>query len=185
MIYRRIKSRKLRIAAKVLTVVGIVITMAMAWFFYELTVMPPAPSELVKSRNIEESESYLFYTKLDRIPMRGNITPFIMVNKTLPIGIAAQTDEFNWGRVPEGVEVVKFLEIGNRRGRDGKVNIMVYGDIRPYIKVGSEEFIIKNGTKEEIQISFEGNASGSYSGEVDVLVRIPKYDFVVPFLDMA
>jgi hypothetical protein len=186
MIYHRIKSRKLRIAAKALTVIGIVMALGMVWFFYELTVMPLAPSEFVKEQTVEESESSLFYTKLVRIPTRGNVTPFILVNRTIPIGIAQQTSELNWGRVPEGVGVVKFLDISNRRERDGKVNIMVYGDIKPYIKVDSGGvFIIRSGTKEEIQLAFESNSSGSYSGEMDVLVRVPKYDFILPFLGMA
>jgi hypothetical protein len=184
MVFKKIKSRKKRLAIYIFLVIVALFLIGMAYFFYELTILPSTPESLVTKIERTESESLLFYKTYVRIPTRAIVIPMNKTNQTLKLGIDTDTNELNWGKIPEGIKVVKLLDLKNPKKLDGKVNIFVYGDIKPYIVVDSK-FILKSRETRNMELSFKSDKVGAYSGEIDVLVRVPKYDFILPFLDTA
>ena len=100
------------------------------------------------------------------------------------IGVSSDTDKFNFGRLVFNVTPAssKFLSIPNNDKRAAKINIKSYGNISPFITVDKNNIIVEPGTKGEITVKLNASRLGRYMGEVDIFIKLPKYDFLVPLI---
>lgn len=144
----------------------------------------PEPGEYVQKITREHTEDFFFEKDIVRHPARGNITYLRVENQTVKVAVSADSHELNFGAILENMTVRKFL---NLRNKDVNVKICVisYGSIKHFINTGNNNFIMKTNESAEIMIEFGGDKIGSYTGEVDVIIKKPKYgllDSLLPFV---
>ncbi|MCK4490977.1 MAG: hypothetical protein KAU03_00020, partial [Candidatus Altiarchaeales archaeon] len=63
--------------------------------------------------------------------------------------------------------------------------IRVNGDIKPLIKIRDEEIILEKNGQREVQIAFNATGVGAYTGEIDVIVKKPRYDMLKYLLPLT
>lgn len=143
------------------------------------------PEEYTQSIVREQEEGLLFDKIIDRIPTRANITSPRIENSTVKVGVSADTSELNFGVVIQNMSVRKFLNLGNSDDSAVKVCIVAYGNISQFVDVQNNEFTLEGGDGREVMIEFNGDRIGVYSGEVDVITKKPKYDFLKPLLSFV
>jgi hypothetical protein len=74
----------------------------------------------------------------------------------------------------------RFINLANFKEKDAKISFKVYGNISPFVKFNKNDFILHPNENLTVEVSFhaEGVKIGNYSGEIDVVVQRPKYDFL-------
>ena len=126
-----------------------------------------------ESRFIESSMGILFLNDITRYPARGNVTS--LSKSRISVGIASQTYELNFGRIPENLTVRKFIDIANNEEVPVKICILKRGSIGPMLRIREDEFVLEEKGEREVELLFNGSEVGSYQGEIDVVVRKPRY----------
>ena len=181
--YRR--GRKILII-KAIVIVGVLFAVIGVWFHHELTRMPPTPAVFITGRDTAIDETTFYNTTLVRYGTNAIVKPLEAINGTVKVGISTDSDKIDWGIIPQGVEVGKIINLDNSRPVDAKIDILVYGNVTPFITIGGgNSFILKSGEGRSIEIAFKAEEIGEYSGEIDIYVRVPKNWLVGSFLDYA
>jgi hypothetical protein len=145
----------------------------------------PEPKNFVESLKFEQQEGFLFIREIVRYPTKGNVTPLLRTNKTIKVGVTTQTDELNFGVVPENLTVRKFINLRNNDKIAVKICVLSYGSIKPFIIVRDNDFLLKENDAKEVEIAFNATKIGSYRGEIDVVIRKPKYEALEKFLGLV
>jgi len=141
----------------------------------------PEPKEYVRKISREHTEDFLFEKDTDRIPARGNITYLGIENNTVKVGVSADPHELNFGVVPQNMSIRKFINLRNR-DINVKVCVISYGSVKQFIEIKQNNFIMKTNESKKVMIEFSGDEIGSYNGEIDVIIKKPKYGFLEPLL---
>ncbi len=136
----------------------------------------PEPENFVKNKSLEHDEGIFFVKDIVRYPAKGNVTPLMRENRSIRLGIAAETYELNFGSIPQNLTVRKLINLRNNEDVPVKVCVLCYGGIKPLITVDKNNLILKKDEAKEIEIRFNATNIGSYTGEVDVVIKKPKYD---------
>jgi len=156
-------------------------------FLIELFGVEKEPTTLAVNMSKEQREGIFFETILFRYPAEVLVIKQKNLTK-LNIGVSSDTDRFNFGRIILNVTpvVTKFLSVPNNGKRPVKVKIASYGNISRFIKLSENDMIVKPGENPEIRVvlNITGNktSTGYYTGEVDINIKVPKYDFLIPAL---
>ena len=141
------------------------------------------PERIVDKLKFEREEGNLFIKEVVRYPAMGNVTSFVSENNTIKLGVTTQTDELNFGVVPENLTVRKFINLKNNKKGSVKICIISYGNIKDFIKVkDGNDIILKGNETKEVEILFNATKIGNYKGEIDVIIRKPKYWVLEKFL---
>ena len=112
--------------------------------------------------------------------LKANVTELRINNSKLLLGISNDPTEFNFGIVPENITVKKILNLKNNENFDSLIEIHIDGNISDYIKVEEENFLLKGKENKQIDITFNATKIGYYTGEVEVYITTPKYEFLAP-----
>ena len=91
------------------------------------------------------------------------------------IGFAAQTDELNFGRVPLGGRSTKFIDVSNTFDSPVKLKAHLSGNITPLIDLSEQEVLLGPKESTQMRVTFNSNAIGNYSGNINIISHIPKY----------
>lgn len=155
--------------------------------FFTLLFFPlvKKPAEFVSNRTVIHEKALFFLQDTIKYPAECNITPSIEENRTIKMGIATHTYELNFGNVPPNVTVRKIITLENNEPRPVKVKFRVYGDIKPFVSFSEEDVILKPSERREFEVKFDARELGYYTGEIDVIVKAPRYDFILPFLQLV
>jgi hypothetical protein len=166
---------------KILLLAGVVSLSILAVSGFILLSENTAPEEYVQKITRESREDFFFKKDIIRHPARANITYPQLENQTIKVGVSADTHELNFGLVIQNMTVRKFLNL-----RTGDVNVKVcvvpYGSIKQFIEIEQNDFVMKTNESKQIMVEFSGDRVGSYTGEIDVIVKKPKHDFLEPLL---
>jgi len=119
-------------------------------------------------------------TNLVKYKLKANVTELRINNSKLLLGISNDPTEFNFGIVPENITVKKILNLKNNENFDSLIEIHIDGNISDYIKVEEENFLLKGKENKQIDITFNATKIGYYTGEVEVYITTPKYEFLAP-----
>ncbi|RLJ05009.1 MAG: hypothetical protein DRP08_00315 [Candidatus Aenigmatarchaeota archaeon] len=160
-----------------------VISLSLLLFLSEFFNIEQEPEVLVKNLSIEQRDGIFFKNIVYRYPAEVNVIKLLDESK-INIGVSSDTDKFNFGRLVFNVTPAssKFLSIPNNDKRAAKINIKSYGNISPFITVDKNNIIVEPGTKGEITVKLNASRLGRYVGEVDIFIKLPKYDFLVPLI---
>jgi len=98
------------------------------------------------------------------------------------IGVATQTDELNFGRLPIGSKSTKFIDISNSFSRDSKTELFVEGNISEFVSFPNE-IILAPSESEEITILFNSTQIGNYTGNFTSISYVAKNSFAEKILN--
>ena len=138
----------------------------------------------VTNRTFEKSEDIIFNYEITKYPCNFEII------KTKPeedifIGVTVDTWNLNFGTIQAGNSARRYIELTNSKDESVKINFNVYGNITPLITFNKNNFVINENETSKITVSLTtANTTfpGNYSGEIDVVTKIPKYNFAQSIL---
>jgi hypothetical protein len=101
-------------------------------------------------------------------PMKGNVIE--LKNDTIPIGIAGQKYELNFGRIIKNSSTTKVISFDS--DSFAVVEFYTSGNISPYI-ITPEKIYMEKENK-NIRITFNGTETGIFSGTMLIRNIVPK-----------
>lgn len=136
------------------------------WFVESF--MFPVEVKSVENQTFETSENFMFREERWFYPLRG----FVVESESdkIPLGIAGQTYELNFGRIPVNSSTTKILNMNSNNF--AKIEFYTSGNISPYVTL-PKSFYMKTDEK-EVKIIFKGSDAGNFTGTLLVRSVIPK-----------
>lgn len=138
---------------------------------------PPAPKDLVTNQTLATDENMLFSYEINRYPARVQISNVSGQNITL--GFALDPGSLDFGIVPRGGNMGKrFITLQNVAEEKSEITLVAYGNIAPMVKFSDNNFLLQKGVPKPVEIILQtknGTALGNYTGEIDIIVKKPKY----------
>jgi len=157
------------LAALVVLVAGFVLR-----FEYNINSLPPAPSEYASEITQVDNNNFIYKEKIIRYPAKGAVIPYVL-NETLKVGLSVDKDKLDFGLIPQGLSVNKVVEFKNNDYGPAKVLVATYGNIKPFVNT-EKSFVIAAGDNRSLNIVMNASVIGQYSGEIDVVMRVPRYE---------
>lgn len=154
--------------------------------FILILITQPKQKEIVESMIVERSEDLFFVYQITRYPASVEIIQTRPEEQEILIGISVDPWDLNFGIVPAGSAGRRFVDLSNLQDSDVKVKFEVYGNISPMVSFSRNNFILKKGENSTVDIvvrTTRATLSGNYTGEIDTILKKPKYDFAYKFLE--
>jgi len=161
----------------------IVLLVAIIFLFF-LFEYKPQPTEFVTNRTFITYSDLFFNYEITKYPSRVEVVKAEPVKEKITIGLSVDPWNLDFGIIPEGKNFgTRFINLANFKQKDAKISFKVYGNISPFVKFGKNDLILRANENLTVEVSFhaEGAKIGNYSGEIDVVVQRPKYDFLYMF----
>ena len=74
------------------------------------------------------------------------------------------------------------MELVNLGDKDAKVILRAYGNVSEYVGFSKNNFVLHPEDNVTVKINFHPDVSddtiGNYTGEIDRIIKIPKYGFL-------
>jgi len=159
----------------------ILVSLAFFVLFLILTNLPYEPKGFVANRTFETHSDLFFNYEIIRYPSRVEVSEVISSQEKLTLGVVVDPWNLNFGIIPAGKNfATRFIDLANLREKDAKVSFKVYGNISPLVNFTKNDFILKPNESATIEVKFYAESAkiGNYSGEIDVIVQRPKYEFL-------
>ncbi len=155
-------------ASLILLLISVLVVLFLTLLFSVLLSSSPVDIKTVENLTFESSENFMLKEEIWLYPLKGIVVE--MKNETIPIGIAGQTYELDFGRIPHNSSVRKTM---NMKSDDfAKVEMYTSGNISPHI-ILPENFYMKSQEK-KITITFNGTEMGNFTGTLLIKNVIPK-----------
>ncbi len=131
------------------------------------------------SINVDFSSDPFFKYSVKTYPVKVEAVDLAdaTVNSSVRIGVAGQTDELNFGRLPPGTSTRKIIEINNNEKNKAKAKIEISGNMEAFTRAEKNDEMILLPGKNEIKIECGPERKGNYSGEIKITVIYPKSSF--------
>ncbi len=138
--------------------------------------VPSPTGRLLDNQTVEFDENALFTYEISRYSSR------VEISNNLSLGFSLDPWNLNFGIVPKGGNMGRrFLTLQNSEDIPAKVQLKSYGNISPMIEFSDNNFLLLKEAPQSITITLnttKDTLPGNYSGEIDIIVKKPKYGFV-------
>ena len=161
-----------------LVVVGLLVILLFSSIF---SFGPPEPKEFVKNMTFSNHSDLFYNYEINKYPSSVEIRLPKPEKENITLGFVIDPWNLNFGIVPaNGSYVKRSIELANVKGGATRISFNVFGDIIPLVSFSDNDFILNRGERVTIDVYlFTKNMKpGNYSGEIDVVARKPKYDFI-------
>ena len=161
---------------KEIVVVAIVLII---FFFLIETVGPSEPKDLVNDTVILNYSNLLFNYKVIRYPTSAEIVPFS--EKNINIGFVGDPWDLKFGTVPgNGSYITRYVSIKNSNESYNKIELKPYGNISTLVNFSNNNFVLNPNESVAVEVKFntDSAAYGNYTGEIDIVIKVPKYGFL-------
>jgi hypothetical protein len=151
---------------------------AAAIFLFLITRDPSDPKEFVKEKNITDYSNAFFYYKIIRYPTNIEI---IQPQENVNLGIATDPWNLNFGSIPgNGSYVKRYVSVTNLNEKYNKIRLKPYGNITSLLNFSKNDFTMNENESTVVEVTLNTNNAeiGNYSGEIDAIIKVPKYDFL-------
>jgi hypothetical protein len=148
-------------------------------FFFIATIEPPEPKELVNDKVILNYSNVLFDYKIIRYPTSAEIVP--ISEKNINIGFVTDPWNLKFGVTPgNGSYITRYIAITNLKEKYNKINLKAYGNVTPLVNFSKNNFVLNENESVAIEVKFNTDSAelGNYTGEIDIIIKVPKYDFL-------
>jgi|GEM_PF-2408627 len=153
---------------KNITIPIALVAVALLVLFLPVILLPYTVNmKSVENLTFESSENFMIKEEKWFYPLKGQVIP--MGNETIPIGIAGQTYEINFGRIPQNSSTRKFINLNS--SNPAKTELYVSGNITPFM-IFPQSLYIKG--EEKMEIAFNGTEMGNFTGTLLIRNIIPK-----------
>jgi hypothetical protein len=142
----------------------------------------PRPTDFVTDMQFN-AYSNLFYTyEVVRYPTDVEVTANEPDQDRLGVGVVVDSWNLKFGSIPVGGSSTRFMELANLGQEDAKVILRAYGNVSRYVGFSRNNFILYPKDNVTIRIIFhpdpDADTTGNYTGEIDRIIKIPKYGFL-------
>jgi hypothetical protein len=123
----------------------------------------------------------LFNYETTKYPSSAEVSSVLPTSDKLTIGVVVDPWNLNFGIIPAGKNYgTRFIDLTNMQEKDSKVSFKVYGNISPFVTFSKNDFILHSSENVTVEVHFLAESAnvGNYTGEIDVVIQRPKYDFV-------
>ena len=151
---------------------------AIAIFLFLVTRGPSDPKELVKEKNITDYSNAFFYYKVIRYPTNVEI---IQPQENVNLGIVTDPWNLNFGSLPgNGSYVKRYVSVTNVNEKYNRITLKSYGNISTLLNFSKNDFTINENESTAVEVTMNTKSAeiGNYSGEIDAIIKVPKYDFL-------
>jgi hypothetical protein len=141
---------------------------------------PSGPKEFVENKTFANYSNLFFSYEITKYPSKVEIMSLKNLNDTT-IGFNTDPWNINVGIIPgNGTFVERTVELTNLRDKESKITFKAYGNISPLVIFSKNDFVLNPGKKIQISVFLFSNQTepGNYSGEIDVIVKKPIYNFI-------
>lgn len=142
--------------------------------------MPSAPRQFVENHTVAYEESIFFTYEINRYSTKVEISN--LTGSNLSIGFSLEPWNLNFGMVPTGGNAGKrFMTLKNTADDEAKIILVAYGSISSLVSFSDNNFILPSGAVKQVDIVLEtkkDTSLGNYSGEIDLIVKRPKFSLV-------
>lgn len=134
-----------------------------------------------------QKEGILFTENIIRYPASVNITKVntseinMSQNISTRLGLAPTADDINFGNILLYMRSTRVLTLTNNGKKAAKVKIYAYGNISDML-IYKKERIIEPNSESRIKLMLNATTPGIKKGEIDLVIKSPKYFFVEPFV---
>ena len=146
-------------------------------FLFIATIDPSEPTELANEKTITNYSNLFFDYKIIRYPTSAEIVP--VTEENINLGVVTDPWNIKFGVIPgNGSSVRRYINIKNTNGNFSKIKLKTYGNITPLVNFSKNDFILNGNESAVIEVNLYSESAdvGNYSGEIDVIVKAPKYD---------
>jgi hypothetical protein len=170
---------------------GAILVVAIAAGAFMLSIDPARKKfdRAVQERTFLVDSDFLYTYEITRYPSSAEVVE-LRSEKTL-IGFDIDPDKMNFGSVPSnGSYSRKTINFTNIVEKDARISIQAIGEIAPYISIPYDNFRLRKGQVVEMEVLFHTRKDGisagigNYTGEINIIVQIPKNGIVYSFWDM-
>lgn len=160
----------------------IAVVLLLAFFVYALDPPRPVFADAIKNKTVARASDFFYDYEINRYPSKAEVG--VLNPAETIIGLDVDPDKLNFGAVPVSGSYSKRTVNLTSRGKDTRIFIDVHGGIKPFVRVDNTGFVLKRDQKVTLGVGFytkNNNAYaqiGNYSGEIDIVIQIPKFDFI-------
>jgi hypothetical protein len=144
----------------------------------------PVEREPALNRTFERTSDLFFDYEITRYPSNVEITS--TEGQNITIGIVTDLWNLNFGIIPNGGSYgTRHVSVSNMDDKAVKVSLNAFGSIEPLISFGGNDVMLKPGDSASFNIYLNTTNStipGNYTGEIDINVEKPKFNFLYSFL---
>lgn len=178
------KNNKKIYYAVIAAIIAIILLLILSSSITAYLFFPQAPGALATKQALANDENMLFSYEINRYPANAEISNASGENITM--GFALDPGNINFGIVPRGGNIGKrFITLDNTADEPSKITLVAYGNIAPMVKFSENDFLLWKGAPKPVEIILEtenGTALGNYTGEIDIIVKKPKYSIAAKLL---
>ncbi|MCK5299911.1 MAG: hypothetical protein KAJ54_02070 [Candidatus Aenigmarchaeota archaeon] len=179
---KSIKKPKKINPASLIKIISIILILSSAIFlFFAFSSTPSFKSDNpVLNHTVLYADNIFFTYEVNKYPTSVEISDII--ERNLSIGFSLEPSTLNFGVVPTGGNMGKrFLTLKNTQDNKVKMQFIAYGNISPMIKFSDNDFYLMPDEVKQIDIMLEtgqNTPAGDYFGEINLIVKRPKYDLL-------
>lgn len=162
---------------KILLVLLVLLVILLGFLISEFS---STPKEFVTELTTSRSEDLFFTYEITKYPSYVEIVQYRPESDIL-IGVSVDPWDLNFGILSNVTRGRKYLILSNLEGENAKISLKSYGNISSMITFEKNDFIIHKNENMTITVfikPLDTTKPGNYTGEVDVIAKIPKYDFM-------
>jgi len=134
-------------------------------------------AEKIENMTFEKKENLFFTHEIIRYYSRTEIKKF-EPNRTIEkLGINVDDWYIDFGRMPQGYFGHKTINLTNSKTEPYRIRVYALGNISELIYFGKNDFFIKSGENIQLHVDMKTDMDtkpGNYTGEIDVVISIPK-----------
>jgi hypothetical protein len=144
----------------------------------------PERAEFVKNMTSETYNDIFFTYQVTRYESGAEVSN--RSGGSTVVGITVDPWNLKFGIIPTGGSSGRrSMVLSNLQEKAGRVEMQAYGNITPMIEFEKNNFMLQKNESVKIEITFKTAAStapGNYTGEIDVVIKKPRYDFLYSLL---
>jgi len=137
------------------------------------------PKEFTKEKIASDYSNLLFNYKVIRYPTGAEIVNTATEN--IDVGVVTDPWNLKFGTIPGNNSYVKrYVGVTNLKEKYNKVKLKVYGNITPLVNFSKNDFVLDENESTVVEVNFHTDSAefGNYTGEIDLVIKVPKYDFL-------
>jgi hypothetical protein len=159
-------------------VVIALVLVAIVILLFILTRDPSEPKDLIRNTTALNYSNIFFNYKVIRYPTDVEITP---PESNMNVGVVTDPWNLDFGNLPgNGSYVKRYIGISNLKESYNRITIKPYGNITSLLNFSKNDFTLKENESVAVEVDMYTDSAkfGNYSGEIDVIIKVPKYNFL-------
>jgi len=141
--------------------------------FIFLLPLTTCQENYVDKVSVENKENLIFVYEIVRYPAKIDVMNLDKSN--LKLGVSVDPTIIDFGRIYEGMSGKRYINIFNNKDFIYKATLSSRGNISSMIEFEKNNFLIKERETLNISVTAKPINPGSYTGEIDVVLKRMKY----------